>query len=170
MLTLPSALDRTVRLYGHRPAIVDAERNYTWAEHAERVARAAGALAGLGIGAGDRFSIISQNSYRQVELLHAGYWMGAVPVPINFRLAVPEVLHILNDSGAKLLIVEDEFAGLLEADELAPWRGGAACLTAGAGPGGLPRFEDLLEAAEPQPMREAGTWTRASSGVTSITS
>ncbi len=87
MLTLPSVLARTVSLYGRRTAIYDRERDFTWAEFAERVARAAGVLAALGLTPGRRFAVISRNSFRHAEINHAGYWLGAVPVPVNHRLA-----------------------------------------------------------------------------------
>ena len=103
MITHLSALDRVARLYGDRPAIIDEERNFTWSEHIERVARVAGFLSKLGVQSGDRYGIICSNSFRYTELLHAGYWGGAIPVPINHRLAPPEILHILQDADCKIL-------------------------------------------------------------------
>ncbi len=69
----------------------------------ERVAKGADALQKLGVGKGDRFGIIAANQFRYMEMLHAGYWAGAIPVPINHRLAPPEILHILEDADCKLL-------------------------------------------------------------------
>lgn len=65
MLTLNYMLNRAVRLYGDRPAIVDPEAGYSWAEHADRVARAASVLASLGVEPGKRFGIVARNSFRQ---------------------------------------------------------------------------------------------------------
>jgi len=84
----------------------------TWAEFVGRVRRASGALRSLGVEAGDRFAIICRNDPRQAELIHAGYWMGAVPVPINYRLAPAEIADILDGISARLLAVEDHWAGL----------------------------------------------------------
>ena len=89
MLTMTSAMDRAERQYGLRIAITDGEGDFTSAEHVERVRRAAGMLGELGIKPGTRFGVISENSYRYMELLHAGYWSVAIPVPINHRLAPP---------------------------------------------------------------------------------
>ena len=89
METMTSALLRTKNLFGDRPAIVDAERNFTWKEHLERVSKLARALADLGIKKGDRFGIIGPNTFRYTELIHAGYCAGAIPVPINHLLAPP---------------------------------------------------------------------------------
>ena len=98
MITHLSALDRVARLYGDRPAIIDEEQNFSWSEHVSRVSHVAGLLADLDIGPGDRFGIICENAFRYTELLHAGYWGGAIPVPINHRLAPPEILHIMQDA------------------------------------------------------------------------
>jgi len=79
MLTLTTALDRTGRLYGANRAIVDYERTFTWDEHLGRVAKAAGVLQGLGPQRGDRFAVLSRNTFRHCELLHAGYWAASYP-------------------------------------------------------------------------------------------
>ena len=69
--------------------------------------------------AGDRFAIICRNDPRQAELIHAGYWMGAVAVPINYRLAPREIADILDSAAPRLLAVEDHFAGLASDPALA---------------------------------------------------
>ena len=144
---------RAAALYADRPAIVDAEGNLTWSQYAARIARAAGMLSGLGVGRGERFAIISRNSFRHAELLNAGYWLGAVPVPINYRLAAPEIRHILEDAQCGLVVVEDRFLPLLEHEALAPWRG--RVLHLGAAPAGAPAYEPLLARAPALPRHEA---------------
>lgn len=121
MLTLTSLLDRTVRLWGDRLAMIDEDRRSTWKQFDNRVALAAGVLAGRGIRKGDRFALVAPNSVRQAELMHAGFRMGAVPVPINYRLAAREILEILDDSESKLLIVDRAFAHLLDGARLSSW-------------------------------------------------
>lgn len=121
-MSLASALDRTVRLYGRRPAIIEPDRVYTWAEFGNRVARAASVLANLGVKRGERFGILALNGFRQAELMHAGYWMGAIPVPVNTRLAPPEICHIFDDAACKLIAVDDAMADMLNSHELSPWR------------------------------------------------
>ena len=149
MLTMVSAIERARRLYGARPAILDDEGSLTWSQFADRAMRAAGALAGLGVRPGERYAILSRNTFRHAELIHAGYWMGAIPVPINFRLAGPEIRHILDDSSSGLLIVDEALTGLAAAPELAPWQ--ERILTVGAAPadGGRPHYETLLADASP---------------------
>lgn len=122
MLTLSSLLARTVRLWGRRVAMIDGDVVLTWAQFADRVAFTSSALAGCGIQRGERFALIAHNSVRQVELLYAGYHLGAVPVPINYRLAAKEIGAILEDSASKILIVDDVFSELLESAELGSWK------------------------------------------------
>ena len=122
MQTLTSALDRARRLYGGRVAVVDRERTFTWNEFCDRVARAAAVLQSLGVKRGDRFATLCRNTFRNNELFYAGYWMGAVPVPINYRLAPPEIRYILDNAGCRVLAVEPVFVDFLKADSLAPWR------------------------------------------------
>jgi acyl-CoA synthetase (AMP-forming)/AMP-acid ligase II len=119
MLTMSSALDRCRRLYGGRRAIVDAEGSRTWSEHLARVARAAAILQQRGVKPGERFGILSRNLFRHCELVHAGYWMGAVPVPVNIRLAVPEIAFILKDAEVKALAVDEPFLALADHEQIA---------------------------------------------------
>jgi long-chain acyl-CoA synthetase len=128
MMTMSSLLARTVRLWGRRVAMIDGDTASTWAEFAERVALAASALASCGLQRGERFALIAHNSVRQAELLYAGYHLGAVPVPINYRLAAKEIGAILDDSASKMLIVDDAFSELLESDELGSWKARAFSL------------------------------------------
>jgi acyl-CoA synthetase (AMP-forming)/AMP-acid ligase II len=73
MLTLTSVLQRTLRLHGERPAVLDSEQNFTWAQFGDRVARSAGVLRSLGIARGARCGILCRNGCRNNELMHAGY-------------------------------------------------------------------------------------------------
>lgn len=151
MLTMRSALDRAERLYGANRAIVDSEGSFNWAGHLDRVRRLAGMLQARGIGKGDRFAIVCRNTWRHCELLHAGYWNGSVPVPVNYRLAPPEIAYILEDAAAKVLFVEEPFLRLLDAPGFSPWRGKAICIPAGteAPDTGLETTDALLGVAAP---------------------
>ncbi len=156
MLTMVSAIERARRLYGGRPAIVDDEGTFTWTEFSDRAMRAAGVLAGLGVKPGERFAILSRNTFRHAELIHAGYWMGAIPVPINFRLAAPEIRHILEDSESGVLAVDEALTGLAGAPGLAPWRERILHVGAAPGDGGRPDYETLLAGAAPAEAHRSG--------------
>lgn len=148
MLTLVSVLDRTMRQHGNKTAIVEDEGSFTWAEFGDRVARGAGMLQKLGIGQGDRFGVLSNNSFRYTELLYAGYWMGAIPVPINSRLAPPEVRYILDDADCKILFIEDQHATMIESSDVSPWASSAVLITTDQSVSSGPDYESLLAAAE----------------------
>jgi long-chain acyl-CoA synthetase len=149
MLTLPSVLQRTVRLYGARTAIRDTEGDLTWTTYVERVARAAGALRALGIRPGDRFAILCRNCVRQAELIHAGYWSGAIPVPVNYRLAPPEIAEVLKDAECRVVAVENVFAGMLDRAPLEEWSGRAFCIAPGRTDVPLPHYDALRTEAHP---------------------
>ena len=63
-----------------------------------------------------------KNGFRQAESIWAGHWGGAVPVPVNWRLAPGEIADILGDSGCAVVIVDPEFAPLFDAPPLHGWR------------------------------------------------
>lgn len=152
MLTLTSALARTVRLYGDRAAVLDHEGRLTWSEFAQRVARAGSALRSLGVGRGKRYGIIARNSFRQAELIHAGYWIGAVPVPVNYRLAPPEIVYALENAECKLLILEGLFGELLASSDLDSWSGEVLLVGSAKIGADLSRYDTLLDQVEPAAM------------------
>lgn len=152
MQTMAYLLKRARRLYGGRTAVIDGDWSKTWTEYVDRIARAAGVLKSLGINCGDRFGIISHNSFRQSELVNAGYWLGAVPVPVNYRLAPPEIRFILDDASCRLLVVEDRFLPLLEDLELADYTATALLLSAQEIETDIPQYEALMQGAKPADM------------------
>lgn len=147
MLTMPSLLQRTARMFGSNIAIRDGEGDLTWATYLGRIARVAGMLQSLGLRPGERYAILCRNCVRQAELIYAGYWLGAVPVPINYRLAPAEISLVLEDAECRLLAIEDGFAGLLDQPPLDGWRSRAFCIAAGRTKVALPHYDDLKAAA-----------------------
>jgi long-chain acyl-CoA synthetase len=154
MLTLPSLLQRTVRLYGARTAIRDAEGDLTWTAYIDRIARAARVLSSLGVGPGQRFGILCRNCVRHAELIYAGYWSGAIPVPLNYRLAPPEIAAMLEDAECGFVAVEGVFAELFDQPPLESWRSRTIAITTDARPAG-PRYDDLRDGAAPLDPHEA---------------
>ena len=102
-------------------AVLDHGFNLGWSEFAGRIAKLGRVLQQSGIAQGDRFGILALNSWRQAEVVHAGQWIGATPVPINFRLAPVEIRTILDDAVCKLIIVDEQFRRLLDEPVLADW-------------------------------------------------
>lgn len=111
---LGEGLERAVQIYGARQACVSDEVDFTWAEVGERVVRLAGALRKAGVNSGDQVALAALNSHRYLEVLYAVTRIGARVVPLNYRLAPPEIIYCLNDSETQLLIVDDTFATLAE--------------------------------------------------------
>src|ERR1700677_1855482 len=78
----------------------------TWADLRDRVAALAGALGRGGGGPGDRVMILMLNRTEFVESVLAANMIGAIAVPINFRLTPPEIAFLVEDCGARVLITE----------------------------------------------------------------
>ena len=79
-------------------------RTITWAQIHERVSGLAAALRERGVRAGDRVAIMMTNRPEFLETMFATSAIGAIVVPVNFRLAPDEIAYILTDSGASLLV------------------------------------------------------------------
>lgn len=154
MLTMPSLLQRTGRLFASNIAIRDAEGDLSWATYLDRISRAAGMLQTLGLKPGERFAILCRNSVRQAELIYAGYWLGAIPVPINYRLAPAEISLVLEDAECRLIAIEDGFAGMLDQPQLQGWKSRAFCLSPGRTSVPLPHYDELKAAADAIPPHD----------------
>ena len=81
-------------------------RSTTWSQLEQRVTAAAAAMARRGVSAGDRVAIMMTNRPEFLETMFAANALGAIAVPVNFRLSPDEVAFILTDSGARLLVVD----------------------------------------------------------------
>ncbi|WP_068401818.1 AMP-binding protein [Kribbia dieselivorans] len=98
--------------HGERVALIDGELRTTYAQLQERGARLAGALAELGLGAGDVLAIWLPSSTATVEYVAAAAQLGAIAFGVNTKLRSHEVLQALVDSGASTLVVEPGFKGI----------------------------------------------------------
>ena len=84
--------------------------SYTWAELAERVGRAAGVLRDeFSIAPGDRVVFVGENEPRVFELQFACMRAGAIFVPLNWRLALPELQEIVQDARPSIVVHDDEW-------------------------------------------------------------
>lgn len=105
------------RLSQHSPdrtAIVYEGRSISYGELAGAAGRLAMVLADGGVGRGDRVAYIGLNSPTLLSTLLAVTWIGAVFVPVNFRLAADEVRQVLDDSSAHMLVVEPGHRALVD--------------------------------------------------------
>jgi long-chain acyl-CoA synthetase len=99
-------LRRAAQIRPREQSTVCRDRRRIWSETADHVARVAGGLKQAGVQPGDRVAILGLNSDRYFELMYAIPWLGAAMVPVNTRLATPEVQYILEDSGARVLFID----------------------------------------------------------------
>lgn len=95
-------------------AMVYLDRSWTWSQWEQRVRRLAGALTGFGVRRGDVVAFLDKNHPACVELTLAAASLGAANAVINFRLAGDELDYVLNDSGARVLIVGRELGPSIE--------------------------------------------------------
>ena len=114
MLSLSAVARRAAQINPHAVALDHEGRRCTWAEFPDRIARLAAGLRAHGIENGERAGILSLNSDRYYEFYFATAWAGGVFVPINTRLAGPEVVHWLTDSSTKVLCVDATFLPLVQ--------------------------------------------------------
>ncbi|HEY4021853.1 MAG TPA: long-chain-fatty-acid--CoA ligase [Pseudonocardiaceae bacterium] len=106
-----SQLAAAARRYADQVALQLDDIRLTYAQLDQRVTRLARALATRGIGKGDRVAVLMRNRLETVEAYYAGLRLGAIVVPINFRLVATEVRYLLSDSGSAALIVDAADAG-----------------------------------------------------------
>src|SRR5689334_4227961 len=111
---LCSLIERNAAFAPNKPALHFEGKSLSYAALVERIEQTARALKSeLGVNSGDRVAILSLNRPDYVVLLYACARIGAMLVPLNWRLAVAEQLFILSDAGAKVLVLEQAFAAVL---------------------------------------------------------
>ena len=100
---------RARRLYGDKEAVVDGDKRFTYKEFLERCDRWSSALQVLGVGQGDRVAYIAPNTHSHLEAYYAVPQMGAVLVPINYRLLPEDFEYIINHCGAKVVCAHSDY-------------------------------------------------------------
>ena len=129
-----------------RLAVVYEDRRITYERLQERVNRLANALAGLGVGPGDRVAMLQVNCNQHVEAYFAAAKLDAVYVPLQFRTRADELAFTVNDAGPVLLMAGERYVELVKslADDMKSVREYIAL----EGPtDGWYGYEDLVEAA-----------------------
>src|SRR5690349_19080719 len=109
LVLVSDILRRAGRLHADKPALRFMAREIRYRELESRSRRAASALAGgLGLAPGERFAVLCPNRPEILELVFAAALSGTIIVPVNARLAAPEVTRILAHSGARALLAAEE--------------------------------------------------------------
>ena len=142
---------RTRRLHGSREAVVDGELRLTYEQFFDRCDRWSAALEGLGVTQGDRVATIAPNTHAQLEAFYAVPQLGAVLVPINYRLTPEDFVYIVNHSGATVVCVHSDYLAAVDdvRDQMPDVKHFVAFEGADGGRDGWLEYEAAIAAAGP---------------------
>jgi fatty-acyl-CoA synthase len=116
MINLSSFIAFHARRTPQRCALKYGGEDVSYAAFDDRIRRVAGWLVSHGIGADDVVAVLMKNSAAFLELVFAASHIGSVFLPINYRLSADEVGYIVGNSGARLLIADEELAAIAAGD------------------------------------------------------
>lgn len=151
-LTPIRCLYRAMDLFGHKVGIVSGAKIFTYGQFGERALKLASALRKQGIEPGDRVAFLSFNNHQLLEGYYGAPLARAIVMPLNVRLSVQELAPILNHSGAKILLYENDFLPAVEhlrksCGEIHRW----VSLDEKMGPADL-SYEELLQEGVAEPV------------------
>jgi fatty-acyl-CoA synthase len=113
-LTPLEFMRRSRRLHGNREAVVDGAERWTYEAFFDRCDRWSAVLAEMGVGRGDRVAYIAPNSHAQLESFYAVPQLGAVLVPINFRLVADDFRYLIQHSGATVVCASADYLAAVD--------------------------------------------------------
>jgi acyl-CoA synthetase (AMP-forming)/AMP-acid ligase II len=160
VLHLGEIIAMNARLLPEKPGARDLTRSMTFREWNDRSCRLANALIGMGLDKGDRVAILAYNCLEWLEIYAGLAKAGLVAVPVNFRLAGPEIRYIIENSEAAAIIIQDALSASVEeiradiplaSDRYIHFGGGKA-------PAGCRTYEELVaagSASEPSRVVQA---------------
>ena len=105
---------RARSLYPDREAVVDGDARWTYAEFFERCDRWSSVLGRLGVVQGDRVAYIAPNTHAQLEAFYAVPQLGAVLVPLNYRLLPSDWVYMVNHSGSRVVCAHQDYLDLVD--------------------------------------------------------
>lgn len=142
-----SVLEHHAQRTPRHPVAVYDDQVVTYAEMAEQVARVAAGLRARGVGEGDVVALLAYNCTEFLTAIFAANHLGAVAMPINWRLAAPELRFILEHSEARALVCDAELLGL--GDEGSTGLDLVRVVLGTTAVPGWERFADLADASAP---------------------
>ncbi len=140
-----------------KPAIVDGDKRYSWAEYENRAARVAQVLTDHGLQPGAKLSIYAYNSAEYMETQFGAFKARVCPVNVNYRYLEAELTHVINNSDSEALVFQAQFAPRVAAirDQLDQVK---LFLEIDDGSGehldGAVSYEQALQSAQPMPVIE----------------
>jgi fatty-acyl-CoA synthase len=105
---------RARKLYAGREAVVDGTQRFTYAQFFERCDRWSAALRKLGVGRGDRVATLAPNTHQHLEQYYAVPRIGAVVVPLNYRLVPEDFVYLANHSGTRVLCAHGDYLDAID--------------------------------------------------------
>ncbi|MFZ7946812.1 MULTISPECIES: long-chain-fatty-acid--CoA ligase [Bacillaceae] len=105
---------RAIKYYPKKTAVIDGEKEFTYQEFGQRVDQLSAALYQAGISEGDHVAVMLPNTHYMLESFYGICQLGAVMVPLNYRLSAEDLEYIIRHSDSKMLIVDEEFCAPIE--------------------------------------------------------
>ena len=156
-LNIGTFLKQTALNFPLQEAIVDGEKRLTWSDYNGRVNALANALIHLGVKKGDRVAYLFYNQEESLCSYYAIVKIGALVVPLNYRLVGREIKYQLQNSGAKVLIFDQDFVDLVNSIRLDLDKEIQYICLGHPAPVGTLNFDSLIDAfpkTEPEPLSE----------------
>ena len=100
---------RARKVYPEQIAVIDGDLRWSYAQFLDRCDRWSAVLQRLGVGAGDRVAYLAPNTHAQLESFYSVPQLGAVLVPLNFRLTADDFLYLINHSGARVVCAHRDY-------------------------------------------------------------
>jgi len=111
---LTQTLRRSTQRRKNNTVLICGKKSLAWNEFEHRCSRLAAVLVAAGLQADDRVAMLSHNCAEYFEFSFAVPWAGGIIVPLNNRLGSDELNYILTDSGARILIADSHFKGIID--------------------------------------------------------
>jgi fatty-acyl-CoA synthase len=105
---------RARKLYPDRVAVIDGDSRWTYAQFLDRCDRWSAVLQKLEIASGDRVAYLSPNAHAQLESFYAVPQIGAVLVPLNYRLTADDFVYLINHSGSRMVCADRDYLGTID--------------------------------------------------------
>src|SRR5436305_13346766 len=105
---------RARKLYPDRVAVIDGDSRWTYTQFLDRCDRWSAVLQKLGIGSGNRVAYLSPNTHPQLESFYAVPQIGAVLVPLNYRLTADDFVYLINHSGSRMVCADRDYLGTID--------------------------------------------------------
>jgi len=149
-MNIASLIEQSCKENADKVCVVDGDHRLTYRAMEERANRLARGLVEMGVEPGDRVGIFLTNCFQYIEMFYAITKIGAIFVSLNFRLRGKETTYILNNAGAKILILGERYVNLMQSiqQDLSFIRN---YLVIGEAPPGMKNYEEVLASQSPDP-------------------